>query len=624
MRTRLSLMLSLLFFTVFLAACRTAETPDPTPLPPLLAVAEETAADPTPEPGLPEPETAVPTPELVSDPTAEPAAGPTIEADSPYPFQLTADIAAAADMMEIPAADSEPGMAPYWAVYPAHVEYRLEEYVVSDHFHTPRIMIYPARDYSDLNVGARENIDSLRRLLTDKPALTSGLHGEDSLPFMPLFNAAQVFAVHAEYLTFASGEGIRYLTYYSQAYMPVTNNDLFYTFQGLTSDGAYYVAAVLPIVTADLPNSDDIDLNAFFESMIDEEDIEEYMRGVIETLAETPAAFTPSLNALDEMMQSVTLPPLVEAVGDGLAIRHPLPRAQLPLGATITVEGFAPAGAAEVEISLVSGPAVLVTTTAVPNADRRWAADIVIPANLQGPARLIVNAGDETVSQPVELLLHFTREQLAANPDAYRNRPISLFQPMPGQTGVSGSTLFFAGMANNLLNDTITIGLLADDCSRFVAQQSFTVTGGSGGWNGQIILPQEIEPQDACAIAYTGAYGEGEWGGVQIRLPIVSPQTAAGWITAVLPLSGEAAAGQPLFLEGTAVGAPEDIVLITISDSADSDRVLASVEAAVNNFYYWQATILLPADFTGFALIIVTMPGLSEGDGFYQTGLNIR
>ena len=559
------------------------------------------------------------------EPPAEPVEEPTPEADSPYPFQLTADIATAVTIMEVPASEDDPGMAPFWAVYPAHVEYRLEDYALSDHFHTPRIVIYPARDYSDLNLGARENIDGLRRLLADKPALTSGLHGNDPLPFIPLFNAAQVFAVHAEYMTFASGEGIRYLTYYSQSYMPVTSSDLFYTFQGLTDDGAYYVAAVLPITSADLPDQEDVDFNAFFESMVDEQDVEEYMRGVIAMLAETlPEAFTPSLAALDAMLQSTLLPPLAEAGGDGLAIRRPLAQAQLPLGTTITVEGFAPAGAAAVEISLVSGPAVLASATAAPNAAGAWTADIAIPANLEGPARLIVAAGGETVSQPVELILHFTRQELAANPDAYVNRPLTLFRPMIGETGVSGATLFFAGTARDLIDDTVTIGLLVDDCSQFAAQQSFTITGGSGAWNGQIILPQEIEPQTACVVAYTGAYGGAEWGGVQLRLPIVSPQTAAGQITAMLPLSGEGAAGQPLFLEGTAVGAPEGIVLIAISDNNDPPRLLASAEAAVNAFYYWQATLTLPADFTGFALVTVTMPGLSEDEGFYQTGLTIR
>lgn len=43
------------------------------------------------------------------------------------------------------------------------------------------------------------------------------------------------------------GGGIRYLTQFGQAAGLITNPELFYTFQGLTDDGAYYVAAVFPV-----------------------------------------------------------------------------------------------------------------------------------------------------------------------------------------------------------------------------------------------------------------------------------------------------------------------------------------------------------------------------------------
>lgn len=46
---------------------------------------------------------------------------------------------------------------------------------------------------------------------------------------------------------------MRYLTQNAQAVMPINNKNLFYTFQGLTSDGKYYVAAVMPLNYPGLP-----------------------------------------------------------------------------------------------------------------------------------------------------------------------------------------------------------------------------------------------------------------------------------------------------------------------------------------------------------------------------------
>ena len=67
------------------------------------------------------------------------------------------------------------------------------------------------------------------------------------MPFLPLFNAAQVMHTHLQYLDFKNGQGLRYLTEFDQGIIPINNYELIYTYQGLTGDGKYYVAAVLPV-----------------------------------------------------------------------------------------------------------------------------------------------------------------------------------------------------------------------------------------------------------------------------------------------------------------------------------------------------------------------------------------
>ena len=68
------------------------------------------------------------------------------------------------------------------------------------------------------------------------------------LPTVPFFNAQQAFASNIQILSFQNGRGVRFLTEYAQYPVSANNQDLFYHFQGLTSDGAYYIIAILPIV----------------------------------------------------------------------------------------------------------------------------------------------------------------------------------------------------------------------------------------------------------------------------------------------------------------------------------------------------------------------------------------
>ena len=61
-----------------------------------------------------------------------------------------------------------------------------------------------------------------------------------------------------KYLDMKSGKGVRYLTQFNQGISPINNSELIYTFQGLTSDGKYYIAAVLPVTHPELPAGTDL------------------------------------------------------------------------------------------------------------------------------------------------------------------------------------------------------------------------------------------------------------------------------------------------------------------------------------------------------------------------------
>jgi putative hemolysin len=188
---------------------------------------------------------------------------------------------------------------------PEHVKFSFEGYPLADTLHHPQIHVYPVAEFEASSAVAADAIAGLRDLLAAPPADPMAAdYGPAGIPFLPLFNAAQVFHTQVEFLDFQNGSGVRFLTQYDQAYLPINNNELFYTFQGLTDDGTYYVAAIFPVSNPGLP-ADSSGLNEDnYEAFI--EGFQEYLGDIASNLnAQDAASFTPSLDSLDALVQSI-------------------------------------------------------------------------------------------------------------------------------------------------------------------------------------------------------------------------------------------------------------------------------------------------------------------------------
>ena len=184
------------------------------------------------------------------------------------------------------------------ATYPTYIEFSFENYAVSDHFHDPKIRVYPVEEYQIISPYALDIINNLQQTLEDQP--DGGLNS--NLPFLPMFNAAQMFSANVEYFDFQNGSGIRYLTMYGQAIYPVDNTNLFYTYQGITDDGRYYISAVLPVINIGLPNDGSSQIEDFYAF---EENWEDYISETLTWLEEQPPQnYFPNLEKLDLMMAS--------------------------------------------------------------------------------------------------------------------------------------------------------------------------------------------------------------------------------------------------------------------------------------------------------------------------------
>jgi hypothetical protein len=200
--------------------------------------------------------------------------------------------------------------------YPANRKITFQGYPLSGKFFAvddPNklggLVIYPAEDYAAMNQYMSDELSSMQTLLANKPSTP------DSIPVLGIFGAMSVFKAQMKYIDFQNGQGIRFLTEYAQYNAPVNNNDLFYTFQGLTSDGKYWISAIFPVNATYLqassestevpdggllaPSFDDPNYVANFIT---------YYSDMINKLNTTPdAEFNPGLDCLDQFIQSLTI-----------------------------------------------------------------------------------------------------------------------------------------------------------------------------------------------------------------------------------------------------------------------------------------------------------------------------
>jgi len=200
--------------------------------------------------------------------------------------------------------ETVPESAMEFEINPQYTDLALQGYPLQEKFFSPHISVFPVRRFSELLPDLiPERVSALQNLIS------GALPGDSSLPFLPIFNAGQVFHAQYQVIPFANGSGIRFLTLYAQYTAPINNHDLFYTFQGLTSDGQYWVSLIMPITHAILPASGENPPGG-----VSWEDFSNnygpYITDITNQLNAQPASsFFPNLAALDALVSSITITP---------------------------------------------------------------------------------------------------------------------------------------------------------------------------------------------------------------------------------------------------------------------------------------------------------------------------
>jgi len=188
-------------------------------------------------------------------------------------------------------------------VNPQYTELTFQGYPLSDRFFTPHIAVFPIQRFSELAP------DAVNADVAALQVLIGGGAVGDSLPLLPIFNAAQEFHAQYKVLAFTNGSGVRYLAQYAQFADPINNHEMFYSYQGLTSDGKYWISAILPISNSALPENGDNPPNGqTFEEFGN--NFPTYIADITSQLnSQTAESFSPTLLMLDALVTSIRIQP---------------------------------------------------------------------------------------------------------------------------------------------------------------------------------------------------------------------------------------------------------------------------------------------------------------------------
>jgi hypothetical protein len=195
---------------------------------------------------------------------------------------------------------------------PPHTLFTFLDYIPSDaeeidreNLRAPVIRIYETADLPHFELNGRTYADeaaALADLLDQRPDLTA----EASLPFLPLIPGIQTLNARPRYVQNDSVHGIAYLTHRADRAGIVLEGRVFYTFQGFSKDGRFYLSAWLSVDSGVLPVV--FNAKADFDAIMENYDLYKEARITALTWQE-PDAFYPPLGDLDALFDSFSVAP---------------------------------------------------------------------------------------------------------------------------------------------------------------------------------------------------------------------------------------------------------------------------------------------------------------------------
>jgi hypothetical protein len=205
--------------------------------------------------------------------------------------------------------------------HPSYIRFRFEGYEKGEgswmpypfSLSGPQVMVYQTEEFAafgDDPTGFSRQLQALRALLEDQPDLSAYVaeamdresQNSTYLPFLPWLNSSQAFCAQTGYIEFEGGGGIRYLTAFLQE-AAISDSQVFYTFQGVTQDGAHYVVAVLPLRVKVFTEES----GAASGQLWPDEWKALLAQGVVKLNSQPGEQFSPTMAALDAIVASIRI-----------------------------------------------------------------------------------------------------------------------------------------------------------------------------------------------------------------------------------------------------------------------------------------------------------------------------
>ncbi len=195
-----------------------------------------------------------------------------------------------------------PFVNPSFGPMPQHIVITINGYPIP---REARIAIFKASEYASYT--------DLTKIIISELQSLNFQAGSEVPP-----DLGSTFTAQAAPAAIQNGHGLRYVTEIMQAEVPISNDETFYYYQGMTNDGAYFVQAVFPVSASFLaPTSgadavipaDGIQFPPFSNPNVTMDDINAYYAAITQKMNSAPNDFTPSLTTLDALIQSIIVTP---------------------------------------------------------------------------------------------------------------------------------------------------------------------------------------------------------------------------------------------------------------------------------------------------------------------------
>ena len=214
-------------------------------------------------------------------------------------------------------------------VEPRHVDFTFDS---GPEGWKPTVDVFPLTDFPKMwakdRSAAKDMVDEIQDLKT--VLKNKDFRVNHQIPYLRYIDAHQDFQAHVKTGSFPNGNGIFFVTYWDTEVILINNDHLRYVFEGITSDGKYYVLAEIPISLSFL---DDVTRNVETASLegftyddlmemlrTDQKDrkkpkylslktrYDSYISAVTSRIEQTkPEDFVPSLTKLEELIASLKI-----------------------------------------------------------------------------------------------------------------------------------------------------------------------------------------------------------------------------------------------------------------------------------------------------------------------------